>query len=155
MKKRRHAKILELINAKDIETQEELQVYLFKCGFEVTQATISRDIKELRLVKELSERGRYIYSTGKKASSDAVRRTGGIFSESIVSVEHALNTVCIRCFPGMAMAVCTAIESMEWSGVVGAISGDDTIFVLCKTEDFAKIFTMNMEKILNAKNTRY
>ncbi len=155
MKKRRHAKILELINAKDIETQEELQAYLFKCGFEVTQATISRDIKELRLVKELSERGRYIYSTGKKANSDAIRRTGGIFSESIVSVEHALNIVCIKCFPGMAMAVCTAIESMEWSGVVGAISGDDTIFVLCKTEDFAKIFTMNMEKILNAKNTRY
>ncbi len=153
MKKRRHAKILELINAKDIETQEELQAYLLKCGFEVTQATISRDIKELRLVKELSERGRYIYSTGKKMSSDAIKRTGGIFSDSIVSVEHALNTVCIKCFPGMAMAVCTAIESMEWTGVVGAISGDDTIFVLCKTEDFAKIFTMNMEKILNVKNT--
>lgn len=152
MKKRRHAKILELINSKNIETQEELQTYLLKCGFEVTQATISRDIKELRLVKELSDRGRYIYSTGKKANTDAVRRTGGIFSESIVSVEHALNTVCIKCFPGMAMAVCTAIESMEWTGVVGAISGDDTIFVLCKTEDFAKIFTMNMEKILNVKN---
>jgi transcriptional regulator of arginine metabolism len=152
MKKRRHAKILELINAKEIETQEELQTYLLNCGFEVTQATISRDIKELRLVKELSERGRYIYSTGKKGNADAIRRTGGIFSESIVSVEHALNTVCIKCFPGMAMAVCIAIESMEWSGVVGAISGDDTIFVLCKTEDFAKIFTMNMEKILNVKN---
>ena len=155
MKKRRHAKILELINSKDIETQEELQAYLLKCGFDVTQATISRDIKELRLVKELSERGRYVYSTGKKVSSDAFRRTGGIFSESIVSVEHALNTVCIKCFPGMAMAVCTAIESMEWTGVVGAISGDDTIFVLCKTENFTKIFTMNMEKFLNAKNIRY
>lgn len=155
MKKRRHAKILELINSKDVETQEEMQAYLLKFGFDVTQATISRDIRELRLVKELSERGRYVYSTGKKANSDAVRRNGGIFSESIVSVEHALNTVCIKCFPGMAMAVCTAIESMEWSGVVGAISGDDTIFVLCKTEDFAKIFTMNMEKILHVKNTRY
>ncbi len=153
MKKRRHAKILELINSKEIETQEELQTYLLKCGFEVTQATISRDIKELRLVKELSDRGRYVYSTGKRATTDAVRRTGGIFADSIVNVEHALNTVCIKCFPGMAMAVCTAIESMEWSGVVGAISGDDTIFVLCKTEDFAKIFTMNMEKILNVKNS--
>lgn len=155
MKKRRHAKILELINSKEIETQEELQTYLLKCGFEVTQATISRDIKELRLVKELSEKGRYIYSSGKKNSTDAFKRSGGIFSDSIVSVEHALNTVCIKCFPGMAMAVCTAIESMEWTGVVGAISGDDTIFVLCKTEDFAKIFTMNMEKVLNAKNNRY
>ncbi len=152
MKKRRHAKILELINVNHIETQEELQMYLLKNGFDVTQATISRDIKELRLVKELSDRGRYIYSTGKKSNLDAVRRTGGIFSESIISVDHALNTVCIRCFPGMAVAVCTAIDSMEWTGVVGTISGDDTIFVLCKTEDFAKIFTMNMEKILNVKN---
>lgn len=66
MKKRRHAKILELISSKNIETQEELQAYLLKCGFEVTQATISRDIKELRLVKELNDKGRYIYSTGKK-----------------------------------------------------------------------------------------
>ncbi|MCH5320398.1 MAG: arginine repressor [Eubacterium sp.] len=153
MKKRRHAKILELVNSKEIETQEELQLQLLKSGYEVTQATISRDIKELRLVKELSDRGRYIYSTGKKATADAIKRTGGIFADSILRVEHAQNTVCIKCFPGMAMAVCTAIESMEWSGVVGAISGDDTIFVLCKTVDFAKIFTMNMEKILNAKNS--
>lgn len=153
MKKRRHAKILELISAKDIETQEELQAYLLKCGYEVTQATISRDIKELRLVKELNEKGRYIYSTGKKSSNDAFKRTGGIFSDSIVSVEHAQNIVCIKCFSGMAVAVCTAIDAMEWTGVVGTISGDDTIFVLCKTEDFAKIFTMNMEKILNVKNS--
>lgn len=153
MKKRRHAKILELIHSIDIETQEEMQSHLLKCGFDVTQATISRDIKELRLVKELSDKGRYIYSTGKKANSDAIRRTGGIFSESIISVEHALNIVCIKCFSGMAVAVCTAIDSMEWTGVVGTISGDDTIFVLCKTEDFAKIFTMNMEKILHVKNS--
>ena len=152
MKKRRHAKILELISSGDIETQEELQSYLLKCGFEVTQATISRDIKELRLVKEISDSGRYVYSTGKKAS-DALRRNGGIFSDSIISVEHAQNIVCIKCFPGMAVAVCTAIDAMEWTGVVGTISGDDTIFVLCKTIDFAKIFTMNMEKILNVKNS--
>lgn len=153
MKKRRHARILELINSNDIETQEELQIFLLKNGFEVTQATISRDIKELRLVKELSDKGRYIYSTGKKSASDAIKRTGGIFADSIISVDYALNTVCIKCFPGMAVAVCTAIDSMEWTGVVGTISGDDTIFVLCKTEDFAKIFTMNMGKILNVKKS--
>ncbi len=153
MKKRRHARILELINTYDIETQEELQTHLLKSGFEVTQATISRDIKELRLVKELSERGRYVYSTGKKNTNDAIRRAGGIFSESIISVDHALNTVCIKCFSGMASAVCTAVDAMEWTGVVGTISGDDTIFVLCKTEEFAKIFTKNLEKILNAKNS--
>lgn len=153
MKKRRHAKILELISARNIETQEELQSYLLKCGFEVTQATISRDIKELRLVKELNEKGRYIYSTGKKSSNDAFKRTGGIFADSIVKVESAQNIVCIKCFSGMANAVCTAIDAMEWTGVVGTISGDDTIFILCKTIDFAKIFTMNMEKILDVKNS--
>ena len=135
-----------------LETQEELQAFLLKNGYEVTQATISRDIKELRLVKDLSDKGRYIYSTGKKNNENA-RRTGGIFGESIINVEYAQNIVCIKCFSGMAVAVCTAIDSMEWTGVVGTISGDDTIFVLCKTEDFAKIFTMNMEKILNAKNS--
>lgn len=153
MKKRRHAKILELINSNDVETQEELQALLLNNGFEVTQATISRDIKELRLVKELSEKGRYVYSTGKKGNNDVIRKHGGIFGESIISVEYALNTVCIKCFPGMAVAVCTAIDSMEWNGVVGTISGDDTIFVLCKTEDFAKMFTLSMEKILNVKNS--
>lgn len=153
MKKRRHAKILEIINSNEVETQEELQNLLVKAGFEVTQATISRDIKELRLVKELSDKGRYFYSTGKKANSESVRRNGGIFGDSIISVEYAMNIVCIKCFPGMAVAVCTAIDSMEWTGVVGTISGDDTIFVLCKTQDFAKIFTMNMEKILNVKNS--
>ncbi len=153
MKKRRHAKILDIISSNDVETQEELQEYLLNVGFDVTQATISRDIKELRLVKELSDKGRYIYSTGKKNIADRASRTGGIFSESIIRVDHALNTVCIKCFSGMAGAACTAIDSMDWSGVVGTIAGDDTIFVLCKTEEFAKIFTMNMEKILNVKNS--
>ena len=100
MKKRRHAKILELINSHDIETQEELQAFLLKNGYEVTQATISRDIKELRLVKDLSDKGRYIYSTGKKNNENA-RRTGGIFGESIINVEYAQNIVCIKCFSGM------------------------------------------------------
>lgn len=83
MKKRRHAKILELINSHDIETQEELQAFLLKNGYEVTQATISRDIKELRLVKDLSDKGRYIYSTGKKNNENA-RRTGGIFGNQLL-----------------------------------------------------------------------
>ena len=82
MKKRRQAKILELIANNDIETQEELQDYLTKYGFEVTQATISRDIKELRLVKDLSSKGRYVYSTGKKRKNNVNYRAGGIFSES-------------------------------------------------------------------------
>ncbi|MDE6659097.1 MAG: arginine repressor, partial [Eubacterium sp.] len=142
MKKRRQAKILEIIRNLDVETQEDLQALLLESGFEVTQATISRDIKELRLVKELSENGRYVYSTGKKINSDSVSvRASGIFIDSVISVENAMNIVCVKCFSGMAGAACAAIDSMQWNEVVGTIAGDDTIFVLCKTENAAKVFT--------------
>lgn len=154
MKKRRLAKILELIRNYKIETQEELQSYLYDCGFEVTQATISRDIKELRLVKELSDEGRYIYSTGvKNARDDSGLITSGIFRESVISVDYAVNTVCIKCFSGTANAACAAIDSMKWSGVLGTIAGDDTIFVLCRNEKAARVFTSNLEKVLNVKNS--
>ncbi len=153
MKKRRQAKILEIIRNLDVETQEDLQALLLENGFEVTQATISRDIKELRLVKELSEGGRYVYSTGKKLNSDSVSaRASGIFIDSVISVENAMNIVCVKCFSGMAGAACAAIDSMQWSEVVGTIAGDDTIFVLCKTENAATVFTANLEKLLNVKN---
>lgn len=153
MKKRRQAKILDIIKNFNIETQEELQERLRESGFEVTQATISRDIKELRLVKELSDNGRYIYSSGKKSTNDSVSaRAEGIFVDSVISVDYALNTVCIKCFSGMAGAACAAIDSMHWSDVLGTIAGDDTIFVLCRSENAARNFTLNLEKSLNVKN---
>lgn len=154
MKKRRLAKILDIIKNNNVETQEELQNYLKDAGFDVTQATISRDIKELRLVKELSDEGRYIYSTGtKNLNEESSFRTGGIFRESIISVDYSSNMVCIKCFSGMAGAACAAIDSMKWSGVLGTIAGDDTIFVLCKNDNSARVFTVNLEKTLNAKNS--
>ena len=111
MKKRRHAKILELINSHDIETQEELQAFLLKNGYEVTQATISRDIKELRLVKDLSDKGRYIYSTGKKNNENA-RRTGGIFGELMLNtlkILFALNAFQVWLLP-------YALQLTQWNG---------------------------------------
>lgn len=150
MKKRRHAKILDIISSDEIETQEELQARLRAAGFEVTQATISRDIKELRLVKVLSPEGRYVYSTGKSHTPEQEKRAGGIFMESIKKIDYAMNTVVIKCFSGMAGAACAAIDSMEWSGVVGTLAGDDTIFVLCKSEEQAVLFVNSLEKMLNA-----
>ena len=153
MKKRRQAKILEIIRNLDVETQEDLQTLLLENGYQVTQATISRDIKEIRIVKELSDSGRYVYSTGKKNNSDSVSaRASGIFVDSVIRVEKAMNMVCIKCFAGMAGAACAAVDSMQWNEVVGTIAGDDTIFVLCKTENAATIFTDNLEKLLNVKN---
>jgi transcriptional regulator of arginine metabolism len=150
MKKRRQAKILEIISSNGIETQEELQAKLLEVGYEVTQATISRDIKELRLVKNLSQNGRYVYSTGKKLTDNLNHRAGGIFTESIISLDYALNVVCIKCFSGMANAACAAIDSMTIDEVLGTIAGDDTIFVLCKTEDSARIFTNKLRNMLDA-----
>ncbi|MBQ9516756.1 MAG: arginine repressor [Eubacterium sp.] len=150
MKKRRQAKILEIISNQEIETQEELQALLIEFGFEVTQATISRDIKELRLVKELSSEGRYYYSTGKKNTQNINRRAGGIFNESIIKIDYALNTVVIKCFAGMANAACAAIDSMELKEVLGTIAGDDTIFILCTSEDNAREFTQKLRTMLNA-----
>lgn len=150
MKKRRQAKILEIISNLEIETQEELQAQLQREGYEVTQATISRDIKELRLVKDLSSKGRYIYSTGKKLSDSFTHRASGIFSESIISIDYALNTVCIKCFSGMAGAACAAIDSLTIDEVLGTIAGDDTIFVLCRNEDYARIFATKLRTMLDA-----
>ena len=150
VKKRRQAKILELISQNEIETQEELQELLLKFGYDVTQATISRDIKELRLVKDLSSKGRYIYSTGKKLNDNITRRAGGIFSESIISIDYALNTVVIKCFAGMANAACAAIDSMSLNEILGTIAGDDTRFILCRTEESAADFTKKLRTMLDA-----
>lgn len=150
MKKRRQAKIIELISQFDIETQEELQEKLQEFGYEVTQATISRDIKELRLVKDLSSKGRYVYSTGKKNVENVNRRAGGIFNEAIISIDYALNTVVIKCFTGMASAACAAIDSMNLEEILGTIAGDDTIFILCRSEEIARIFTNKLRKMLDA-----
>ena len=108
MKKRRHAKILELINSHDIETQEELQAFLLKNGYEVTQATISRDIKELRLVKDLSDKGRYIYSTGKKNNNENARRTGGIMWNTL-KISFALDAFQVWLLP-------YALQLTQWNG---------------------------------------
>ncbi|MBR1762739.1 MAG: arginine repressor [Eubacterium sp.] len=150
MKKRRQAKIIELISANEIETQEELQALLIEYGFEVTQATISRDIKELRLVKELSAKGKYYYSTGKRNSENAQQRAGSIFNELIIKIDYAMNIVFIKCFPGMANAVCAAIDGMNLDEILGSIAGDDTIFILCRNEDASMEFTYKLRKMLNA-----
>ena len=148
MKKRRLSKILEIINSENIETQEDLQARLRDNGFEVTQATVSRDIKEL------SQTGKYVYTMGiRNNSNDTSLNTNRIFKESVLNIECAMNMVCIKCAAGMANAACAAIDKMHWVGVVGTVAGDDTIFVLCRNEKVAETFTSNLEKILNVKNS--
>lgn len=137
MKTGRQQKILELISENNIETQEELLRLLRSCNYDVTQATVSRDIKELRLVKALDTGGKYRYVSSQSDTPDLSSRFKSIFGDSVISVENGQNIVCVKCFTGMAQAVCTAMDSVQLEGVIGTLAGEDTIFVLCRNEGSA------------------
>ena len=150
MKAKRHAKILELIGNKHINTQEELQAELSKSGFQVTQATVSRDIKELRLIKSLSNDGSYHYTTHQKEKgSDLSFKFHAIFSESVRGVDYAQNLVVVKCYTGMANAACAALDSIHWDGVVGTIAGDDTILVVMRSEANAEKMIEDLNKLIH------
>lgn len=134
MKIARHAKILKLIERKEIETQEELAEELKTCGFNITQATVSRDIKELRLIKTLSDTGKYKYATTKRRNSELMDRHVKVFKESVLEVDYAINIVVMKTIPGAAQGAAAAIDAQDWPEVVGTIAGDDTIFVLVRSE---------------------
>ena len=148
MKTRRHAKILELIRERDIETQDELLRHLREAGFDVTQATVSRDIKELRLIKTLSGSGRYKYSTGSDGSADMSSKFHSLFTDSALSVDYAMNMLVIKCMNGMAQAVCASMDAMYWKDFVGTLAGEDTILVVCRTEAAARETMEEIQKLI-------
>lgn len=129
MKKVRHELILNYIQNNNVSTQEEIIQMLSEHGYNVTQATISRDIKELKLIKEHYGKNdvKYAVST-KKDNSDNIKM---IFARSVLSVEVAMNLIVIKCYAGTANAACVALDSLHIPGVVGTIAGDDTIFTAC------------------------
>lgn len=149
MKTRRHAKILELIKEHDIDTQDELLRYLRESGFDVTQATVSRDIKELRLIKSLSRNGKYKYSTGSETGNDISSKFFSLFSDSVLSVEAAQNIVVIRTMTGMAQAVCASMDASYTQSFVGTLAGEDTIFVVCRDNDGAVEIQEELQKYIN------
>ncbi|MBQ8027596.1 MAG: arginine repressor [Clostridia bacterium] len=149
MKKKRLELILQTIDSQDISTQEELLTALKEHGLDVTQATVSRDIKELGLVKSMGHSGKYRYSLPKASSTDAVKSFHNIIAPSVLWVDYAVNTVVIKCYAGMAQAVCAAIDTMELNGVVGTIAGDDTIFVLCRSEELAVEFMHSVRNMIS------
>ena len=144
MKVNRHQKIVELISKYNIETQEELADRLREEGFQITQATVSRDIRDLKLTKVQTDDGRQKYVV-LKATENALRdKYIRILKDGFVSMDMALNILVIKTETGMAMAVATAIDEMQWREVVGCIAGDDTIMCAIRTvEDAATV----MEKI--------
>jgi len=149
MKKKRLELILKTIELQDISTQEELLVALKEHGLDVTQATVSRDIKELGLIKSMGRNGKYRYSAPKSTDSDTVKTFHNIIAPSVLWVDCAMNTVVVKCYAGMAQAVCAAFDTMELNGVVGTLAGDDTIFVLCRTEELAVELVHNVRDMIS------
>ena len=149
MKRARQAEILNIIQAVDVETQEQLLDELKARGFSATQATISRDIKELRLVKELAPSGSYRYaSSERKGLADSDARLRNIFKEGVTSVDRAQNIVVVRTMPGLASAACSALDSMEIPGMVGSLAGDDTGILIMRDNDAAERFNQEVHKLL-------
>ena len=149
MKNVRQSEILNIVRSKDIDTQEQLLEELRARGFTTTQATISRDIKELRLVKELTGTGGYRYALSeRKTASTSGTRLRNIFKEGVVSVDVAQNIVVVRTMPGLASAACSALDNMEIEGVVGTLAGDDTGILIMRDNSLAQQFSSEVHKLL-------
>ncbi|MDO3409542.1 transcriptional regulator ArgR [Saccharibacillus sp. CPCC 101409] len=132
MKGQRHIKIREIISNRDIETQDELVTALRASGFQVTQATVSRDIKELLLIKVPLDDGRYKYSLPTDQRYNPVSKLKRALVDNFVHIDHSGNLVVMKCLPGTANSIAALLDNMEWSEIMGTISGDDTILLICR-----------------------
>ena len=149
MKSKRHSKILEIINNNDIETQEELAEALKHAGYDVTQATVSRDIKLLKLVKMQSESGKYKYSAPTKEERDINDKLYSILKNAAISVEQVDKFVVVKTLTGAASAAAEAIDSLYTNDVAGTIAGDNTIFVLVRSDEKAVELISKIRKMIS------
>ena len=149
MKSQRQAKIVEIIANRDVQTQEQLLEELRDAGFRTTQATISRDIKELRIVMEMAENGGYRYAV---SNADPVATFSGrlrtIFKECVLGYDYAQNIIVVRTMPGLASAAASAIDALNWSSVVGTLAGDDTLFIVMRENNAAAALCGEIKNLL-------
>ncbi len=150
MKTQRQAKILEIVSNKDVETQEQLLQELHAAGFYSTQATISRDIKELRIVKELTGFGTYRYTTStKEVKGTFSARLNTIFRECVTGFDYAQNLVVIHTLPGLASAAGSAVDAMNMNFVLGTLAGDDTVMIVMRDTNAAAAFCGEIKALLD------
>lgn len=150
MKSQRQAKIMEIISNQNVETQEQLLALLQKEGFRGTQATISRDIKELRIVKELTSLGTYRYTAAaNEVTGSFSARLNTIFRECVTGFDYAQNIIVIRTLPGLASAAGSAIDAMNMSMIVGCLAGDDTVMVVMRDNNAAAAFCGEIRNLIN------
>jgi transcriptional regulator of arginine metabolism len=135
MKGQRHIKIREILANQVIETQDDLVNALRSAGFQVTQATVSRDIKDLHLIKIPLDNGKYKYSMPTEQRFNPLQRLKRALTDHFSSIDYTENLVVLKCMPGTANAIGSIIDNMEWSEVMGTICGDDTILIICRTKE--------------------
>jgi len=154
MKKQRQEKIMEIIRENEVETQEDLARHLNEAGYSVTQATVSRDIREMSLIKVpgIRVKQRYTVSTegGGGGSSGFGRQYTGVLQDGVVSMEQAGNLLVVKTVSGMAMAVAAAIDAVKLEGIVGSIAGDDTILCAVKTEEQVASVMESMQLLIHS-----
>jgi len=150
MKAKRHNKILEIVENYNIETQEDLIAKLKLAGFDVTQATVSRDIRELKLLKQMSDMGNYKYVVSKNNSAENQHVYSRALASSVKSVDTAMNIIVIKTYPGMAQAVAAGIDSMHETDILGCVAGDDCIIIITRDPDAALAISGKIQKMINA-----
>ncbi len=152
MKLQRHNRIIEIISDNNIETQEELISKLRESGTDVTQATVSRDIKELGLIKTATKDNHYKYALPQSAHSDSGHISAkfrNIIRETIIKADYANNLVVLKTYAGMAQAAAAAVDGMGWNDIVGSIAGDDTVLCVMRTDEKAREFTYQFRDTLS------
>lgn len=135
MKSQRHARILELVSKYEIETQEDMMSRLQSEGFKVTQATVSRDLKELKLTKTLTARGTYRYAVNTARQHTGSMKLNNAMVDSIIQVDYSLNNVVIKTYPGLANAVASGVDALNMHSILGCVAGDDTIIIITRDEE--------------------
>lgn len=151
MKKNRHEKIIEIVEKYDVETQDELIEHLRRTGYDVTQATVSRDIRELKLTKVMGDKGSYRYQLPKSNESLSNFKFNHALAESITSVDYALHTVVVKTFPGMAQAVAVGIDSLKLPVILGCVAGDDTIVIIARSPEAAADLNGRIKEIIRGQ----
>ena len=146
----RHAKILELIEKYDIETQDELAQKLCEEGFMVTQATVSRDIREMKLTKNATGRGKQKYSVITGNDTEITERLTRVSKEAVVKMDYAQNMIVIKTLEGMGMAVAVALDNMQNPEILGTIAGDDTVFCVVRTHNQAAVIIEKLYRIIHS-----
>ena len=151
-KTQRHKKIKELIRLYPIDTQEELAMRLNEAGFDVTQATVSRDVKALKLTKVTLKDGGSRYAVLEDPRVQSKNKFQRVLEDAVVSISVAGNLVVVKTVPGMAMGAATSLDSLDWEELLGCVAGDDTIFCACQTKKQAREVALRMEPLAGVKS---